>query len=165
MLLCELFEPDSLTDQLRQAALDYLTPLLGENVPFVTVDQMIEALRHSNFGVVINQPLIMELLNPDEVEAVSKIEGDKIFLATPDAIEQERAVSAEDAEKDQEHVQDMAQDQAQQNMQQEPVAPEAAPEVAPEAPAAPATSAAPAAPAAPEAEPPPVKKPPRPVKG
>jgi len=118
MLLCELFDTDDMTEQLRQAALDYLTPLLGENVPFVTVDQMIEALRNSNFGIVINQPMIMDILDPDQVEAVDKIEGDKIFLATPDTIAQDREVSADDVVKDQEHVADMAQGQAQQNMQQ-----------------------------------------------
>ena len=109
-----------MTEQLRQAALDYLTPLLSENVPFITINQMIEALRHNDFGIVVNKPMVMELLDPDEVEAISKIEGDRIFLTTPDTVDQDREVSADDAEKDQEHVQDMAQDQAQQNLEQPP---------------------------------------------
>lgn len=116
MLLLELFEPDEMSNQLRQAALDYLTPLLSQNVPFVTINQMIEALRNSQFGIVINRAMIMDILDPDQVEAVSKIEGDKIFLATPDS--ETREVDAEDEQKDQEHVADMAQDQAQDNLQQ-----------------------------------------------
>ena len=119
-----------MTEQLRQAALDYLTPLLSENVPFITINQMIEALRHNDFGIVVNKPMIMELLDPDEVEAISKIEGDRIFLATPDTVDQDREVSADDAEKDQAHVQDMAQGQAQQNLEQPP--PEAPPQAPPQ---------------------------------
>jgi hypothetical protein len=121
MLLLELFEPDEMSNQLRQAALDYLTPLLSQNVPFVTINQMIEALRNSQFGIVINRAMIMDILDPDQVEAVSKIEGDRIFLATPDA--ETREVDAEDQQKDQEHVADMAQNQAKNNMQEPAPAP------------------------------------------
>ena len=116
MLLCELFEPDEMTDQLRQAALDYLTPLLSQGVPFVTVNQMIEALRNNHFGLVINRPMIMDILDPDRVEAIDKIEGDRIILASPES--ETREVDAEDAEQDQEHVQDMAQDQAKKSLQE-----------------------------------------------
>jgi hypothetical protein len=116
MLLFELFEPDEMTEQLRQAALDYLTPLLSQGVPFVTINQMIEALRNSHFGIIINRPMIMDILDPDEVQAVDKIEGDRIFLGSPET--DSREVDAEDAEQDREHVQDMAQDQAKKSMQE-----------------------------------------------
>jgi hypothetical protein len=121
MLLCELFEPDEMTEQLRQAALDYLTPLLSQGVPFVTINQMIEALRNNNFGLVINRPMIMDILDPDQVEAIDKIEGDRIVLASPEA--QNREVDAEDEEQDQEHVADMAQDQAKKSLQEPPTQP------------------------------------------
>lgn len=122
MLLCELFNPDEMTDQLRQAALDYLTPLLSQNVPFVTINQMIEALRNSQFGIVINRPVIMDILNPDEVDAVSKIEGDRIYLHRPD--EAEREVDADQQEKDQEQVAGMAQDQAKKSLEEPAPAPQ-----------------------------------------
>ena len=116
MLLCEIFDPYDMTDQLRQAALDYLTPLMSQNVPFVTVNQMIEALRSSGFGIVINRSIIMDLLNPEQVEAVDRIEGDRIFLHQPGKVERE--VDAEDAEQDQAHVSDMAQSQAKKTLEE-----------------------------------------------
>ncbi len=124
MLLNELFEPGEMTDQLRQAALDYLTPLLGQNVPFITIDQMIEALRHGQFGLVINRAMIMDLLDPDQVEAVDKIEGDRIFLASPDA--KARELDVDDEEKDQEHVADMAVDQVKKSLTEPKAAPQSA---------------------------------------
>jgi hypothetical protein len=131
MFLFELFDADEMTDQLQQAALDYLTPLLSQNVPFVTVNQMIEALRNSQFGIVINRPVIMDLLDPDKVEAVAKIEGDRIYLKKPDEVDRE--VDDDEAEQDQEQVSLKAQDQAQKNITEPAPAP--APE--PKKPAAP----------------------------
>lgn len=116
MLLYELFDHTEMTEQLRQAALDYLTPLLSQNVPFVTMNQIIEALRQNHFGVVINRAMIMELLDPDQNEAIGKIEGDRIYLQQPDA--EVRDVDAEDAEKDQEQVTDIAQDQAKKSIEE-----------------------------------------------
>lgn len=122
MLLCELFDPDEMTNQLRQAAMDYLTPLLSQNVPFVTVNQMIEALRNGQFGIVINRPVIMDILDPDKIEAVSKIEGDRIYLQRPD--DTEREVDADQQEQDQEQVAGMAQDQAKKTIQEPAPAPQ-----------------------------------------
>jgi len=116
MLLCELFDPGEMTQRLRQAALDYLTPFLSQNVPFVTIDQVIDALRHDEFGIIINRPMLMDLLNPDEVEAVEKIEGDRIFLSQPDAAVKD--AEADEEQKDQEHVSDMAVDQAKKSLEE-----------------------------------------------
>jgi len=121
MLLFELFNPGAMTEQLRQAALDYLTPFLGQNVPFVTIDQLIDALRHDEFGIIISRPMVMDLLNPDEVEAVDKIEGDRIYLANPETSAQ--ALDADDEQKNQEHVTDMASDQAKKTLQEPPPPP------------------------------------------
>jgi hypothetical protein len=118
MLLCELFDPGDMTEQLRQAALDYLTPFMSQKVPFVTIDQMIDALRHSQFGLVINRAMIMDLLNPAQVEAVDKIEGDRIFLKDPDAVTAPSETDAEQQVKDQDHVADMAVDQIKQSLSQ-----------------------------------------------
>ena len=117
MLLRELFEdPGEMTKHLRQAALDYLTPLLSQNVPFVTIDQMIDALRHAQLGLVINRAMIMDILNPDQVQAVAKIEGDRIYLTQPDG--EDRDVDADKAEQDQQHVANMAADQAKKTLEQ-----------------------------------------------
>lgn len=119
MLLCELFEdPGEMTQHLRQAALDYLTPLLSQNVPFITIQQMIDALRHAQLGLVINRSMVMDILNPDEVQAVDKIEGDRIYLTQPDG--EDRDVDADKAEQDQQHVANMAADQAKKTLDQPP---------------------------------------------
>jgi hypothetical protein len=129
MLIRELFEDFSddtndatlqpksggqMMQQLRQSALDVITPLLGQNVPFVTMDQMIDALSHSKFGIVITPSLIMSILDPDSVKAVSKIEGDRIFLAEPNNLPQ--GSSKDQQEKDQDHVSDMAASQIAKDM-------------------------------------------------
>lgn len=115
MLLNELFDTGEMTEQLRQAALDYLTPFIAQNVPFVTIQQMIEALRNADLGLVINRALIMQLLDPTEVQAIDKIEGDRIYLASPES--EEREVDKDEQQQDQDHVADMAQNQAKQNLQ------------------------------------------------
>jgi len=63
----------------------------------------------------------MDLLNPDEVEAVDKIEGDRIYLANPETSAQ--ALDADDEQKNQEHVTDMASDQAKKTLQEPPPPP------------------------------------------
>ena len=103
-----------MTEQLRQAALDYLTPLLAANVPFITINQMLEALRNNRLGVIITREILIDVLDPDQIEAVSKIEGDRIYLGADDAETHE--VDAKDAEQEQAHVTDMAQDQAKKSM-------------------------------------------------
>ena len=117
MFLCELFEPGDMTEQLRQTALDYLTPFLSQKVPFVTVNQMIDALRRSQLGLVINRTMIMDLLNPQQVEAVDKIEGDRIFLKNPDKVPPSENAADQEA-KNKDHVADMAVDQIKQSLSQ-----------------------------------------------
>jgi hypothetical protein len=127
MLLRELFDSGGpMKDRLRQAALDVITPFLGQNVPFVTVHQVIDALRSYKFGLQLNRGLVLELLDPEKVKAISKIEGDRIYLAEPDA-EGERKVDDNDEEKDKEQVGDMAQDQAKQQVQGQDKPPPPAP--------------------------------------
>jgi hypothetical protein len=119
MLLIELFDSGGdMKDGLRQAVLNIITPFLGQNIPFVTIQHVIDGLRAARFGITITRGLVMELLDPEVMKAVSKIEGDRIYLAEPDA-EGEKTTDAEDAEKDQEQVQDMAQNQAKQQVQQQ----------------------------------------------
>jgi hypothetical protein len=121
MLLYELFENETdldageMTDDLRNAVLDYLTPFMSQNLPFVTIDQVIDALRQGHFGVVINRAMVMDLLDPQTVQAVAKIENDRIYLQSPDA-DPSREVDGDDAEKDQKHVANMAVDQVKKSL-------------------------------------------------
>jgi hypothetical protein len=124
MLLFELFPDDADSDpqagpmmqQLRQAALDMITPLLGQSVPFVTMHQVIAGLNDGRFGIVITPRLIMDILNPDEVKAVDKIEGDRIYLQKPGLDSSQREVDDKQKEQDQQHVADMATDQINQEL-------------------------------------------------
>lgn len=116
MLLFELFDSNGdMMQKLRQEALNFITPLIGQDIPFVTVQQVTDALKNDQFGITINRGLVMQILNPDEVKAVSKIEGDRIYMNEPDTT---REVGPDEAEKDQDHVNDMAQKQASKSVQQ-----------------------------------------------
>jgi hypothetical protein len=112
MLILELFPSGGeAMNRMRQDALDVITPYLGQDVPFVTVNQVIDGLRSTNqLGIVIDRSLIMDLLDPDEVKAITKIEGNRIYLNQPE--DATRAVDADDKQKDQDQVADMAQKQA-----------------------------------------------------
>jgi hypothetical protein len=114
MRLFELFDSGGhMMEKMRQSVMDTITPLLSQDVPFITV-QVIDSLRHVNLGVSVDRSLVMQILDPNEVKSIDKIEGDRIYLANPDGPSHE--VSDNDAEKEQEHVGDMAQNQAKKNM-------------------------------------------------
>ena len=102
--------------QLRQSALDLITPILGQNVPFVTVQQVIDGLSAARFGVVITPGLVMDILNPDQVKAVSKIEGDRIYLNKPGVDTNNREVDQRQQVQDKKHTSDMAIKQINQNL-------------------------------------------------
>lgn len=118
MRLFELFSSgNDMMMQLRQDALDVITPYLGQKVPFITVNQVIDGLRSSSdSGIMIDRSLVMDLLDPDEVKAVDKIEGDRIYLADPQGNAQ--ALDVEDKEKDQDKVADMAKNQTKKQQDQ-----------------------------------------------
>jgi hypothetical protein len=121
MLLIELFDSGGrMTNRLRQAALEVITPLLGQKVPFITVQQIVDALRNENLGLVIDRALVMKLLDPNEVKAVAEIKGDRIYLAKPAPPDQEQ--NAEDEQKQKADVSKAAQQQAKKEL-----APQAAP--------------------------------------
>ena len=128
MLLLELFDSGGdMTKRLRQAALEVITPLLGEEVPFVTVNQIVDALRSRHLGLVIDRATVMKLLDPQEVKAVAEIKGDRIYLAKPEAPNQEQ--DQEDEAKQQEQLAGKAQTQAKKEVQPAPAPAAAAPSV------------------------------------
>jgi hypothetical protein len=104
-----------MTQQIRQAALDVITPLLGQNVPFITMEQLIDRLSNARFGIVITPALIMAILNPDDIKAISKIEGNRIYLQGPGVADSEHD-DQHDVEQDKKHVGDMAVDQINQEL-------------------------------------------------
>lgn len=111
MKIFELFDHNlDISDHLVQAALDFLTPLVSSNVPFVTIRQVTDDLRNTRPGIVIDRSLVMRILDPNTMKCVKKIEGDKVYLQQPDNTM--RAVSDDQAEKDRGNIKDKAQDQA-----------------------------------------------------
>lgn len=100
----------TVSDHLKQAALDFLIPLAGQKVEFATVGQVIDALRQCRPGIVVDRALVMDLVNPNKVKLVKKIEGDRIYLQLPSA--ESRAVTQDDADKEKEDVERMATKQA-----------------------------------------------------
>ena len=104
MRLLELFDQTGadLGDRLKQSALDLLTPLVANKVPFVTVDQVIDMLRDTRPGLMIDRSLVMSVLDPDSIKAVKKIDGDRIYLQQPE--NDDHSVDVDQAEKDKQTV-------------------------------------------------------------
>jgi hypothetical protein len=115
MLLCELFDVDNLPGDLRQTAMDFLTPMAAQKVPFVTMQQMADQLRHAQTGIVIDRGLLMDILDPNEVKIVKKIEGDRIYLTPPDP-GRDAENSKDDAEKNQQKIAKSAVDTAKKDI-------------------------------------------------
>lgn len=121
MLLFELFVDDQnpsqddggpgpLVSKLRQACIDALMPLAAQGLPYVTIQAIIDKLKQQHAGIDIDRALIMQVLDPDQVKMVTKIEGDKVFFKMPD--DQDRKVDDQQQQKDQQHVHTKAADQA-----------------------------------------------------
>ena len=101
MYLFELFDDRPLVDSLRSAAVNILTPLLANKVPFVTVQSMIDSLRDLRPGILVDRALIMNILDPAKIKSISKIQGDRIYLQSPDdeTVENSKRVEQNQEEK------------------------------------------------------------------
>ena len=112
MRLVELFDIDSdnVTDGLRNAILDVLTPLAARDVESVTLQWIADTLRDMKSGMVVDRALIMTLLDPNAVKLVKEIDGDRVYLSTPTTPETEKA--EEEEQKDKEKLEKKASDQA-----------------------------------------------------
>lgn len=119
MNILEIFEDEVLDvrERLKQNALDIITPFVANNVPFITVQQVIDTLRNSRPGVFIDRGLIMNILEPTSIKLISKIEGDKIYLQKP--VDDLRAASDDQEEKDIDHVKAKARDTAKKHIKKE----------------------------------------------
>jgi len=116
MRLFELFDdgPLDVTEDIKQSLMDILTPMVASRVPFVTIQQIIEKLRQLRTGIIIDRNLIMTLLDPDKIKIISRIEGDRVYLSSPNS--PDRSLGKDDTEKEKEHVDDMAKKQAKKAM-------------------------------------------------
>lgn len=112
MLLRELFDdkPVNLVDDLRALMIDILTPLAANQVPFVTVQQIVDRLREVRSGARVDRNLVMTVLDPNEVKVVKKIEGDRVYLALP--VRDEVSKTEDDEEREKERIRGKAQKQA-----------------------------------------------------
>lgn len=128
MLLLEIFEnkPEggSVVQELRDSILDMLMPLAAQGVPYVTVQAIVDKMQELGSGVAIDRALVMHVLDPAEVNMVSKIEGDRVYFGLNND-ENANKAGEDEAQKNAEKVNSMAVQQAKNSMkQQNGVAPE-----------------------------------------
>lgn len=116
MLLSELFASDTgnLVDDMRALMIDVLTPLAANDVPYVSLQQVIDRLQEIRSGVRIDPNLVMTILDPNKVKIVDKIEGDRIYFSSPQADEVAKREEDEEAEK--QKIQHKANTQAQKEV-------------------------------------------------
>jgi len=101
-------------DSLRARLMDYLTPLVVRKVAYVTVTDIAETLREYRTGFTIDRSFIMELINPDEMKIVKKIEGDKVYLDFVEAANSE--ISAEEKQREEDKIKNTAAKQAKKEL-------------------------------------------------
>lgn len=113
MRLFELFDdqPSDLIGRLRSDLMDMLLPLAANGVPHVTIQQVMDKLHERPLGMVIDRALVTQVLDPEQVKLVDKIEGDRICFKKPDDGEL-RKVDADEKEKEQARLSDKARQQA-----------------------------------------------------
>lgn len=113
MRLMELFddEPSDLIGRLRADIMDILLPLAANGVPHVTIQQVMDKLHEQPLGVVIDRALVTQVLDPEQVKLVDKIEGDRIHFKQPDDGEV-RKVDADEQEKEKARLSAKARKQA-----------------------------------------------------
>ena len=114
MRLWEILEDKSLIQQLRDDVTDLLLPLAAHGVPFITVQAIEERLRDINSGVVIDRSLVMQVIDPDVVKLITRIEGDKVYFKVP--LIQHFKSNVDTAAKDKMQVHNAATKQAKKNI-------------------------------------------------
>lgn len=122
MKLFELFDENiehDLVARLREDMIDILMPLAAHGVPYIKIDNVIDRLREMRPGIEIDRPLIMTVLDPNDVKMVTKIEGDRVYFTIP--APSERAVDDQQKERDKERVSKKAQAQAKKAVSKGPL--------------------------------------------
>lgn len=113
MRLFELFddEPSDLVGQLRTDMIDMLLPLFANGVDHVTIQQLVDKMKEKPNGMVIDRALVTQVLDPENVKLISKIEGDKVFFKQPEDGEL-RKVDQDEKQKEKDRLSDKAKKQA-----------------------------------------------------
>ncbi len=96
-------------DRLRAAVLDLLTPLAAHGVPSLTVQQAMDELNDLRTGLHIDRALLMDILDPQRMQVVKKVDGDRIHLSMP---KPKGETGADEGEKESRKVRKTAQKQA-----------------------------------------------------
>jgi hypothetical protein len=111
----ELLAEDA-TSSLVSKVLDLLTPLAGNGVEYVTVDQLISKLSGSPTGLLVDREMIMDIMTPDQFPLIKSIEGDKIFLT---AKQTARSVSDKQQDREADKIKTTAEKKAIDNIKNE----------------------------------------------
>ncbi len=116
MFLKELFDNSELKmiNHLRSEVMDYLTPLAAQNVEALDISEIQKMLQKRKTGIVIDRMIIMQLIDPDTMGMVKKIEGNKVFLKYP--IQKLSSKTERDEEKDKKKIAKKASDKAKKNI-------------------------------------------------
>lgn len=116
MLLHEFFDRHidntvNVRDDVRNYLLDILTPLASSGVPFVSIEGLLQKLEGLDLGIFIDKDLIMDVLDPEEVKIIQKVDGEKVYFDVM-VDNGEAKIAANKREKDKAHVEKMASDAA-----------------------------------------------------
>ncbi len=121
MKLFELFDdgPLEVSKTIQQDLLDILTPLVARGVGEVTVPEIEQRLQRMRPGIRVTRKLVMNVIDPNSVKLISKVEGDRVVLNTENA--PDRALTKDDAEREQQRMQDRASKQAKTELKKKAV--------------------------------------------
>lgn len=108
----EVIDHDSgdVVADLRNDIMDYLMPLAANGVPYVSMQSVIDKMREHQSGLEIDRALVMQVLDPDQVKLVTKIEGDRLYFKLP--IPDERKVEQGQKQKEEDKFHKKAGEQA-----------------------------------------------------
>jgi hypothetical protein len=119
MFLFELFsssEDTSMMNDFRQLVIDMLIPMVANRVKEISVNQIMDYLQKSSNGVVVDRALVMQVIDPNKIGPIEKVEGDRVYLdvvGSPD-----RLVDDDQKKDDQDHISDMALSKAKETMRE-----------------------------------------------
>ena len=107
----ELMEAGNYNRGLSGKILDILTPIASTGVEYISMDQLIDKIKHMPTGLKIDREFVLDVLDPNKFSMIQKIEGDKVFLNLPQEII--RKVSDPQKEQESDKIKDTATQQAQ----------------------------------------------------
>ena len=100
---------------LRQQIMDYLTPLVAHDVDSVSVQSIIDELGDFRSGLEIDRSLVMQIMNPESMKLVKRIDGDTIYLNIVAAM-QPNAETQDQKERDAQTISNKATTQARKEL-------------------------------------------------